>query len=396
MNVRTFLLLGFAAPLAASAGCGDDTETSGSTSSTTSSSSTTGTGGTDSTSTGTGGGGCGLTLPATYESPAYEKAAAAELTVRAQFKAFTDPMKAADLDLTVQPTAAQLTALFDAGSPSLRAITTPYYAPKVETSIGVFVGAAGKTWAPVDPPSGPGGQYGKYLFTATGTDIRQSIEKGLFGAALYNHAFALMKGTITEATIDSLVAIYGAHPSFPQDDKAMTHPDTLVAQYAKRRNKPGADGPYQTIKKSLITAKAAAFAGASCDGERDAALATFRQEWEKVIFSTVIFYLNDASLKLSTEPATTDTVSGGLHGYGEVVSFVHGYRGVPQEGKKITDAQIDELLAAINAPHDKPATSYKLATDAATEIPKLQKAITTIATIYGFSAQEVDGFKLSY
>lgn len=62
----------------------------------------------------------------------------------------------------------------------------------------------------------------------------------------------------------------------------------------------------------------------------------------------------------------------------------------------ITDAQIDALLESIGAPHDAEATSYLLVTDPATEVPKLLAAADEIAKIYGFSAQEVELFKVNH
>jgi hypothetical protein len=78
------------------------------------------------------------------------------------------------------------------------------------------------------------------------------------------------------------------------------------------------------------------------------------------------------------------------------VAFVHGFRTVPAGQRKITDAQIDAMLADLGAPYDGDATSYKLITDTATEVSKLQKVIADIATIYGFSQADLETFKTNY
>jgi hypothetical protein len=344
-------------------------------------------------------GGCNLTsLPAAYDGAGYAANSATEQGIRTRLKAFLQPMKDAEANLMVKPTEAQLKALFAEGSSSVRAITTSYYVSKVEGWIAAFAAAAGNTWMPAATPMGPGGKFGSYIFSAQGTDLRQAIEKGLFAAALYHHGLGLMNGPITAATLDRLIAIYGAHPSFPRDDKAMQNPDEFIAVYAKRRDKgdPQNPGPYLRIKGHFIRAQAAIAAGAACNAERDMAVQAIRAEWERVLLSTVIYYLNDVSKKLGAPSPSMADQANALHGYGEAVGFVHGFRQLPAAGRTITDAQVDELLALLGAPAEGPATSYKLITETAAMLPRLTQAITRIAAIYGFTAQQVEDFKTNY
>jgi hypothetical protein len=346
-----------------------------------------------------------MNVPDEYDGAAYEQNAAADLLLRAQMKAFQDPMKAAEADVMVVPVLADLQAAYDDGSPSLLDLTTAYYAPKVDAVLAELVTAAGNMWTPAEPPSGPGGIFGVHIYNANGSDLRQLTEKGLFNAALYNHAIVIAGGTLDEAAIDRLVAVFGAHPSFPGDSAAMTNKDEFMAVYAERRSpkdpadpsKPldaGDPGPYFRIKRSLITAKAAIAAG--CDVERDDAIASFLHDWEITNAGTIIYYLNDAAKKLTTPNPMTADLDGGLHGYGEAIAFLHGMRTVTAPGKVITDAEIDQLLADLGSPHDAPATAYKLLTDTAAEVPKLQAGIAMIAGIYGFTASQVETFKNVY
>jgi hypothetical protein len=336
---------------------------------------------------------------ATYTSASYDTNAAAELGVRQSFSAFLQPMRDAAMDLTKKPTAAELKAIYDMGMPTLRSITTGYYAGKIDEWLGVFEAAAGNMWTPAEPPPATGGKYlmGD-IYSKEGLDIRQAIEKGMFGAAFYNHALTLMSGQVSPATVDRLIAIFGAHPTFPKDDGAMAmNRDIWVASYAKRRTNPAApmsSGIYYQIKANFIAAQAAAAGGASCTTELQAALKSLRDNWEKALFATVIYYANDTKTKLGQ---VMDMNFGpALHNIGEASSFVHGYRMLPAASRKITDAQIDEILLLFGAPATGAVTTYKFATDTTTQVPKLDEAIAKVKTIYGWSDADVEGFKTNY
>jgi len=339
---------------------------------------------------------CVLTLPASYDGSKYESNAASELGLRTSFSAFTQKMKDAEADLTLQPTAAELAALFEAGAPGLKATTSSAFQPRVAGLLAEFEASAGKSYVPQDPPEA-GGKFGNYIFSAHGTDLRQAIEKGLFGAAFYHQALALMAGAVDETTPDRLIALFGAHPTFPADDKAASNPDVLAAAYAERRDKKDSaqPGPYLKMKAAFIQAQAAIRAGQGCNADRDEALATLRTEWERAIFATVVFYLNDAATKLAIEPPTESTQSAGLHSYGEVIGFVSGFRGLPTSGRTITDAQLEDLLATLGAPVDAEVTSYKLVTDTASQLSALQQAAGKIASIYQFSAADLEAYKVN-
>jgi hypothetical protein len=342
---------------------------------------------------------CAPADPNTYTSASYDTNAAVELGVRQRFNAFLQPMRDAQLDLTKKPTAAELKAIYDMGTPTLRSITTTYYAGKIDEWLTLFEGAAGNMWTPAEPPPAAGGKYlmGD-IYSKEGLDIRQAIEKGMFAAAFYNHALTLMNGQVTPATIDRLIAIFGAHPTFPKDDGAMAmNRDIWAASYAKRRTNPAAAmsaGIYYQIKGNLIAAQAAAAGGTACNTELQAALKAFRDNWEKVLFATVIYYANDTKTKLGQ--VMEMNFGPALHNIAEGSSFVHGYRMLPAASRKITDAQIDEILALFGAPATGPITVYKFATDTAAQVPKLDEVINKIKTIYGFSDAEVEAFKTNY
>ena len=337
-------------------------------------------------------------LPSQYESASYDSNTQLERDVRARFKAFLQPMRDAEANLSIKPTESDLRGLFDAGTPSLRSLTSDYYRPRVDALLASFAAAAGNTWTPVSPPSGPGGKYGANLFSADGTDLRQAIEKGLFAAAFYRHGLSLVALPITEATVDRLIASFGSHASFPADTAAAQNPDEFAAAYAKRRDKrdPQNPGVYLGFKTAAIQAHAAIQAGDACAAQRDEALRSLRTSWERALLATSIYYFNDAGKKLGAATPTAVDMAAGLHSYGEAVGFIHGFRSLPADSRIITDAQIDDLLTLVSAPPAGPVTSYRLPIDPAAELPKLALAITRIATIYGFTPQQVEDFKTNY
>lgn len=337
-------------------------------------------------------------LPSSYQSDAYDQNTSVERELRTRFKALLQPLKDAEASLSVKPSQTELLALWNAGNPSLRSITSSYYAPKVEALFGAFEKAAGNSWTPTASPTGSGGKFGSYLFTAQGVDLRQGIEKGMFAAALYHHALSLMAQPITQATLDRLIAIFGAHASFPADTAAMQNPDEFVAAYAKRRDKrdPISPGPYLKIKQAMIRAQAAIQQGSSCAGEVSASLQVFRAEWERATFQTVIYYLNDASKKLSAAAPTAADQSAALHALGEAVGFVHGWRQLPVDRRIITDAQIDELLRLLLSDPSAESSAYRFVTHSVDELPKLTLTIQKIAAIYGLSAAQVEDSKINY
>lgn len=349
---------------------------------------------------------CGAMIPSTYDSPTYETNAAQELALRKAFDDFLKPFRDNETALTPDAggtftplTKAQLETLYGAGTPSVKSVTTAYYQAKVAAWIAEYEAAAADgTYTPVDPPdtNDKGGSYGRWVFNGRGLDLKQAIEKGSYNAAFYNHAVSIItSGTPTVGTVDRLVAAFGAHPSFPNNQNAQQNKDVNAAGYAARRDSKDAanPGPYQKAKKALITAKAAITAGERCNADRDAALKAFLAEWEKSQLATVIYYFNDIITKLSGADPDYPAV---LHAYGEAVGFIAGFKTIPQERRIVTDAQIDSLLQKSFAADGQPVEAYKLKTNPVAGASQLQQVINDIKAIYGFSDAEVESFKKNY
>ncbi|MBS2013688.1 MAG: hypothetical protein JST00_12415 [Deltaproteobacteria bacterium] len=357
-------------------------------------------GDTGTTDAGTGLLACGVPIPTSYESPAFAVNAKAALDLKASFEALEDKMKSTENANTAVVTASELQAIFTAGTPSLRAASTAAAQTTVDGWITAYADAMGKTWTPADiadaggdAGGNTGGKYeGTYYFSNVGLDLREAIAKTLLNGAFYNYGLLLSSGLVTEATIDNLLALFGASTKLLNSTSADagSDADELVAEYAALRDSkdPARPGPYQKIKRALLSAKAAAGAGEKCKADLDAALKVFFAEWERASYLTVIYYLNAAATNASAVPPKGPSA---LHGFGEAIGFIGSFRGVPQDRRKITDAQIDALLTRVGA-----ATPYVLVTDTNARIVAFNGAFTDIGAIYGLSPLEIEEAKKAY
>lgn len=340
-----------------------------------------------------------LEIPANYNGAAYQANTTTQYAVRGQLDAFiAEAKKGRTAGIIVDATT--LRQLYTAGNPSLKSITTTYFDGKLDGGTGwieELANASGLGYTP-GAPAGQGGTFGGYLFDENGLELEQLLDKGLFGAALYHHAVTLMQGDITPATVDQLVAIFGAHPDFPNTPTAAkaANPDKYLANYGARRDKNDGQGLYSQMKNAFIKLQAAVNAGADYNDKRDEALASLRENWEKINFATVINYCHSVISTMSGTNPTDAQKAGALHAYSECVGFVHGWRTLPQSHRTITDAEIDEVLVMLNAPYNGTPTSYKFATDPLTELPKLTQLINKLKTIYGFTDQEIEDFKKNW
>ncbi|MDX1909852.1 MAG: DUF4856 domain-containing protein [Saprospiraceae bacterium] len=340
-----------------------------------------------------------LIIPAAYDGASFAINTATQDAVRAQLEALVAETKKGRTTGVVVDYST-LSQLYNAGNPSVKSITTTYYADRLDGAGNWFEQlsqASGGAYIP-GTPAGQGGTYGAYLFEENGLEIEQMVEKGLFGAALYNHAVALMQGNLTPATADQLVRIFGAHPDFPNTPTAANaaNPDKFMANYAARRDKNDGTGMYSQMEAAFIELQAALKAGGEYNDERDRALATIRLTWEKINAATVINYCHSVISTMSATNPTDANKAGALHAYGECVGFIHGWRTIPQAYKQITDSEIDEVLTLLNAPYNGVPTAYKFITDPLNELPKMTQIISKLKAVYGFSDQEIEDFRKNW
>lgn len=340
-----------------------------------------------------------LTISSQYDGSAYLANTMQEYAVRTQLDALVTEIKKGRSSgaLLDYPT---LLSLYQTGNPALQTLATSYYDSRLNGTgnwLDELAKSSGGAYTP-GAPSGQGGVFNGYLFDENGLEMEQMVEKGLFGAALYHEAAALMHSNVGQPELDRIIALYGAHPDFPNTPTAAkaANPDKNMANYAARRDKNDGAGLYSQIKQNFLTAQAAIKAGADYNTERDAALASLRLNWEKVNFATVINYCHRVVSKMSATSPTDSDKAASLHAYGECVGFVHGWRNIPQADKKITDAEIDEILILLNAPYSATPTSYKFITDPLNELPKLTQVIQKLKNLYEFTDQEVEDFRKNW
>ena len=347
---------------------------------------------------------CGVAIPTTYDSANFAVNAKAELDLKETLVSIGDKMKTAEGPTPLTVTTADLQAIFMAGVPSLRSIATAYTQVTVDTYLAQFGESATRTWKPEDVEADGGADGGsdggvptggKYdnasILNAVGVDLREATEKILIGGALYNYALALAGGAITEATVDRLLALYGSTPALlnATDGDAGADENELIAEYAsKRDSKVGAPGGYRKIRTALLVMKAAAANGDKCRVDFDGAVKIYFLEWEKAAFATVIYYLNQAATHATAIPAKGQLA---LHAYGEALGFAQSFKGIPQDRRKITDVQVDAILARIGA-----TTPYLLVTRTGERVVAFNTAFQEIGAIYGMTQTDIEDAKKAY
>lgn len=340
-----------------------------------------------------------LNLPSGYDGAAFDTNAASELKLLSNLTKLTNEAKKGRVNGTIIGLDSLFTWYALDAPNSLENTATDYYDDRLQTWFNEITLASGGTYTPGAPAGGHGGTFGGYLFDENGLELEQMIEKGQFGATLYNHAEALSQITpFTPALADRMLAIFGANPTFPNSYQANLHarPDVFSANYCARRDKNDGTGFYTTIRGNFIQLQAAAKAGDDYRDEQEDAIHAIMTNWEKSNFATVINYLNSVISTLSATNPTDVQKASALHAYGECVGFVHGFRTVAAEHRSITDDQIDLLLSLMNAPYNGTPTSYKLVTDPVNELAKLQTARAEIKVIFGFTDQQMEDFKKNW
>ncbi|AEE49623.1 DUF4856 domain-containing protein [Haliscomenobacter hydrossis] len=343
-----------------------------------------------------------LVIPNTYDGSNYTANTTAHTTVRTALINLTNEMKKGRTPGTKVELGA-LNALYSSGTPSLKSYTNSFYNGKIEGDNGFLnelTKASGGTFVP-GTTTGNGGTYGAYLFDENGVELEQLVEKGLFGAALYNQALSLMsKHTeFTPAKADQVLAMFGASPLFKSSDNATKHGadiDRFMANYGARRDKNDGNGLYTKMKAALITAQAAAKATPANHGKMLEAFEQIRSNWEKINAATVINYCHSAISTLSSTNPTDAQKAGALHSLCEAIGFLYGWRTLSTSGRTITDAQIDELLTLLNYPVGAPPKPYVFLTAPLNELPKLQQIISKLKTIYQFTDTEIEDFKKNW
>jgi hypothetical protein len=341
-----------------------------------------------------------LVIPSNYESENYEDNTITERAIREQLSDLTNEMKKGD-DVTNKLDLDVLKNLFSAGTTSLKSITPTYYANLIEnTWFPNMVSSSQNTFDIEDAPTATsGGVFVNRLLDKRGMETLQEIEKGLFAAAFYKYIVDLSKEPLTPAIVDKMVCMFGAHPTFPNTTNSANtdFPDAVIANYTARRDRTGnSTGLYREIRNQFIKLLAAVEAGDEYKEEQQDAITSLKLNIEKALMATVINYANSGRSKLSNESATDADKASGLHDLAEAVGFTHGFKAVPQADRKITDAQIDQILNYLKTPAGGSSTIYLFATSPNTATPSLLDLRTYIQEIYGFTTSEMNDFNFNW
>lgn len=323
-----------------------------------------------------------LTIPTTYTSTDFEANVTAERTVRTELGTLTSALNDAEGN-------AGMTTVDAITYPAtLRSVTLSSYASKTDTWLEELVKAANNGTF-INPglggtPSGDGGLLGTRLLDENGLELEQMIQKGAFGAALYNHALTVIDGTLDATTTDKLIEVFGTDVTFDVSEV------TNAATYARRRSDLTAQtGFFFDMRNNLLTAQAAIAGGSVYNTQRDQALNDFKLNWEKSNFATVIFYCNAAKEQLAAAGSDASLQGNAMHAYAEGVAFVAGWKGLSD--KQITDGQIDEILDKLLASDGATPTSFEFLNNAEL-LDNLDEVITLIQGVYGFTDAEVSSF----
>ena len=341
-----------------------------------------------------------LVIPSSYISTNFDANVSDENALRSQLSALSTYMKTAE-NVSNKLNIDSLNKYFsNNGTPTLKSITGTYFSNLIESSyFPTMVSCSQNAYDIADGATASnGGVYGARLLDKRGKETLQEVEKGLYEAAFYNYFISLTQGTLTEASVDKMVRIYGAHPNFPNTNTLAntSTPDAFIALYTARRDKNDGNGLYTKIRDQFIKLQAAIKAGSDYNEEKNAAIAELKILIEKAIMATVINYSYAAIPKFTSGTPTATSNASAIHDLSECVGFVHGFKAVASSNRKISDTQIDELLTLFNAPAAAEASMYKFVTDPVVESAKITSAINKIKTIYGFTDAELLDFKTNW
>lgn len=342
-----------------------------------------------------------LNVPATYNFTAFEANTTNNRRVAKDLVNLTNYMKKARASsFTLEIDTLNKYFTNNGTEPSLSSLCTPYYRNLIQTYFQEIVASSGNSWNP-NSGSESGGVFGTgssaYLFDENGVEMEQLIEKGLFGAVnfknvaddLLNHGHHSTDKAQKEAAIDRAFVHYGAQINFPNGKPAAGQPtDIFHAQYAARRNNLGF---YDVLKTNFLRARAAVSAGDAFKNEVDPAVNAIKDNWEKVIAATIVNYIHSTSDRFSKTNPEDNDISVGLHAWGECIGFLHGLKTITN--KKITDAQIDQVLAKLNFPVN--GTPNPLDLRSPSGLSEMRGTFVTFKSIYGFTDADIEAMRIN-
>lgn len=334
--------------------------------------------------------------PSSYDSSAFNTNREAYNSTTANFNSMVTELRKGRIEGGIVSETA-LNNAYTAGTPTLKSITTTFYDGVLIGNNGWFAKAANASGAGVYNPDSAGskGVLGGYLFDEDGFEPEQMIEKGMFGSTLVNEALKLLRNNPTLAQVDQALFLIGATPHFKSSSNTTKHgsaADRYFSTYIARRDKNDGNGFYTQFKNNFIKLQGAVKAGNNAS--RDEAVNAIADVLEKANAATIINYCHTSIANLSLTSLTDAQKGATLHAIAECHGFALGWKTL--NGKKITDAQIDEIMNLLNAPVTGGGKPVVFLTDRVNQIGKLQTVITNLQGIYGFTAAQVEDFKKNW
>lgn len=334
-----------------------------------------------------------LQVPTTYDSTGWTSNTTEQYLVRQKITDLLNLIKSAKTEATVL-SEAEMLAIYT----PIETYVNPTVTDRFRELIRLSAAASGHTYSwQADPgANGSGGVYDGRLYDAYGRDLKEFVEKGLFTSVLYYQALQLMNGTVTQATVDKIVALYGANPSFTNGSTTAADRDVFVAGYAARRDKNDGNGLYSQFKKSALKAKAAAADPSKYGTQLSEALATMRILWEKAMMATAINYAYSTIGALTSTNLTDSSRSAGMHTYGECAGIVDGYQSVNSSDRIASAGNIQLMLTQLMIPANQSPMCYTFWQQTQSTIQSVENFTRTVQGTYGFSDAEMTDFKSNW
>ena len=357
-----------------------------------------GDGGEDDAEGGSGVLSCGVVVPTEYVSLSFTPNTTGEVVLEQALFALDAKMKTAESATPAAVSAADLQAIWAGGAPSLRSVASAFGQSTIDTYLQQFGDFNAKTWNVTDPDADggttTGGRYANAtVVSATGLSLRDATHAAVLNSSLYNYALGLASGPISASTIDRLLVVFGTTPAFNSLTDAGGVPDTLMAAYASQRDDKvsAASGVYRKARSSLLVALAAASDPDKCRTDLDSSLKFFFLQWETASYLTVIYALSQTATNALLVPQDPAKNAIALQSFAAAVGLAESFKGIPQDRRRITDAQIDALLDKIGA-----NAASQVVTQASGRAVAFNSAYQDIGAIYGLTQTQIEDAKKAF
>jgi hypothetical protein len=232
---------------------------------------------------------------------------------------------------------------------------------------GYMDALAAASQSAVDGADGTAGVVGTYLCDANGIEHIQWIEKGIFGSVFfYQIAEVYLNDSKIGASVakkdrqhhwDEAFGYYGVPKDFPTNKTGIRY----LGKYGNDRD--ALLGINATIMNAFLKGRAAINNDDNAEVTKQATI--IKETIEKVLASTAIKYLNDATKGFGTDATRNHTLS-------EAIAFIRALKF--NSSKKISDTQLADVLSKLGT------NNWNITQQNITD------ARNSLSTIYGLDA----------